>query len=103
VRSSAFTVGSAATTTGAGGVGQSVGGAGSVGATTSTGNVGQTVDRHLFCNTGMITRICHGNTGMNHNCFFQYGCSSNAYAASLRNTVSITETVLTSHSFLLCT
>jgi hypothetical protein len=38
--------------------GQIGAGGGSSGATTGGGSTGQSVDRHLFCNTGMITPIC---------------------------------------------
>jgi hypothetical protein len=43
---------------GGGSTGQSGGGGGSSGDTIGVGSIGQTVDRHLFCNTGMITPIC---------------------------------------------
>jgi hypothetical protein len=43
---------------GGGSTGQSGGGGGSSGGMIGVGSTGQTVDRHLFCNTGMITPIC---------------------------------------------
>jgi hypothetical protein len=41
-----------------GNTGQTGAGGGSSGATIGGGNTGQSVDRHLFCNTGVITPIC---------------------------------------------
>jgi hypothetical protein len=41
-----------------GSTGQSGAGGGSSGATVGGGSTGQTVDRHLSCNTGVITPIC---------------------------------------------
>ena len=49
--------GSGGATTGGGSTGQSGGGGGSSGNTIGTGT-GHSVDRQLFCNTGMITPIC---------------------------------------------
>lgn len=42
-----------------GGTGQSGAAGGSSGATIGGGSTGQSVDRHLFCNTGVITPICN--------------------------------------------
>ena len=38
--------------------GSTGGGGGSTGPTIGTGSAGQNVDRHLFCNTGVMTPIC---------------------------------------------
>jgi hypothetical protein len=41
-----------------GNAGQGWSGGGSSGATIGGGNAGQSVDRNLFCNTGIMTPVC---------------------------------------------
>ena len=50
--------GSSGTMTGGGSIGQSGAGGGSSGTMTGGGSIGKSVDRDLFCKTGMITPIC---------------------------------------------